>query len=403
MRAIRESVSSQDVRRAAKLRRHVLRMRRAQRDLLPPDAQDEFTQRIDELRRELRRPSSTAALRAAEEGLSRANARWLVDTSRDKLRELTEMVLIGVVLVTSVRCFFVQPTQIPTGSMQPTLNGVQVVNLVGNNEWRRPESWLNRAFERAVLGRGYYYVKAHASGRITRIDPPEPILPFAPGMPFGLKQRFVLGDKWHTVWFVPRDLPPVQGAVRERLLFTHARVDLRRRYSKGEDVINLVVLSGDRLLVDRISYNFRQPRRGEIVVFGARDIPMLTRDAYYLKRLVALGGERLRIGNDRHLVVNGRRLDAQTPGFDRVYSFTGPPREDRYSGHVNDFLARQHHNAPGVVAPRFPTEQAELYVRPGHYAVMGDNTLMSLDSRVWGDISRTNVIGRAWRRYWPVR
>ena len=48
-------------------------------------------------------------------------------------------------------------------------------------------------------------------------------------------------------------------------------------------------------------------------------------------------GEKVRIGNDRHVYINDRRLDVQDPGFDRVYSFdpNKPPETDHYSGHVN--------------------------------------------------------------------
>jgi signal peptidase I len=109
---------------------------------------------------------------------------------------------------------------------------------------------------------------------------------------------------------------------------------------------------------------------------------------------VALGGERVQIDNDRHLVIDGKRLDKNTPHFEKVYGFdpNEPPRESHYSGHVD---GRQ-------LAPLFVnSSDGSVTVRPGHYMVMGDNTMNSLDSRVWGDFPRENVIGKNFFVYWP--
>jgi signal peptidase I len=113
---------------------------------------------------------------------------------------------------------------------------------------------------------------------------------------------------------------------------------------------------------------------------------------FYIKRLVALGGERVRIGDDRHLYIDDKRLDASTPRFAKIYSFDPavPPRESRYSGHVN-----------GGVAPLFPNAEAFRVVPPDHYMAMGDNTVNSSDSRAWGSFPKENVIGKSFFVYWP--
>lgn len=173
-------------------------------------------------------------------------------------------------------------------------------------------------------------------------------------------------------------------------------------YPRGKDGLRYRVFSGDHVLVDRFTYNFRRPHRGEIVVFETRDVPGIPERTHYMKRLVALPGERVRIGNDRHLVIDGRRLDATAPGFEKVYANAAPPRESEYSGHVNDRVARRHGVEPGLVAPRFPDERTEVIVPEGHVLVMGDNTMASSDSRRWGSLPRDRVIGRHWMVYWPV-
>jgi len=173
-------------------------------------------------------------------------------------------------------------------------------------------------------------------------------------------------------------------------------------YVRGKDGAPYRVFSGDHVLVDRLSCNFRRPGRGEIVVFETRGVPGIRERTHYMKRLVALPGERVRIGNDRHLVVNGRRLDASVRGFEGVYSRQGPPRESEYSGYVNDRVAQRYRIEAGLLAPLFPDERTEYRVPAGHLLVMGDNTMASSDSRRWGALPRDRVIGRFWMVYWPV-
>ena len=146
--------------------------------------------------------------------------------------------------------------------------------------------------------------------------------------------------------------------------------------------------------MDRLTYNFRRPARGEIVVFKTRDIPQITAEQYYIKRLVGLPGETLRLGDDRHVRVNGVRLDASTPHFQNVYGFDTnlPPRESQYSGHIL---------APDFRRNWLRTSADQLKVRDKHYAVFGDNTKNSSDSRYWGDFPQENILGRAWLVYWP--
>lgn len=163
--------------------------------------------------------------------------------------------------------------------------------------------------------------------------------------------------------------------------------------------------SGDRLFVDRLTYNFRCPERGEIIIFRTNGIvdehgrPLLQQGTHYIKRLIGLAGETIRIGNDRHVVVNGVRLDASTPPFEHVYGFDPkvPPMEDRYSGHLNGTIL----DTPQV-ARRFKDGTSEFKIRPLHYFVLGDNTMNSFDSRFWGDFPQDKVIGKCFFVFWPI-
>jgi signal peptidase I len=238
-------------------------------------------------------------------------------------------------------------------------------------------------------GVGYDHIIARADGELKSFDdiPRKFLL-------FNLKQTFQVGDESYTVMF------PVDSLLRRAGL-----LDGQRRFKKGETILKLKSYSGDHLFVDRLTYNFRRPKRGEIIVFETNDIEGMSpsqRGQFYIKRMVAMGGEKVRIGDDRHLVIDGKRLDASTPHFEGVYSFNPdlPARDSQFSGHLNDTVARK--TLPHSLAPLFPDENTEFTVPPNHYMVMGDNTVNSYDSRGWGAFPRQNVIGRSLLVYWPI-
>ena len=177
-------------------------------------------------------------------------------------------------------------------------------------------------------------------------------------------------------------------------------------FKKGEYVYKIKVKTGDHLFVNRVTYNFRQPRRGDITVFTIKredtthrksDPNVPEKDTFYIKRLVGLGGEEIKIGPDRHVRINGRRLNSADRGFEFIYSHPktlivkkrNPPKwkpiydpiNSMYSGHED--------------------EGRTFTIKTNHYLFFGDNTANSADSRSWGTLPKSNVTGHSSFVYWP--
>ncbi len=132
------------------------------------------------------------------------------------------------------------------------------------------------------------------------------------------------------------------------------------------DSMETTLSDGDSLVVDKISYRFRDPRRFEIIIF-----PYEYKEAtYYIKRIIGLPGETVRIDTDGRIYINGQVLD-----------------EDYGAEVIRD---------PG-------TAINEIVLGEDQYFVLGDNRNHSSDSRVpsVGLIERKDIIGRAIVRIYP--
>lgn len=374
-------LTSRTVRQAVDLRNQVRKFLNAQRDILTPQAIDALETGLASMQAVLDAKPDQKVIESQMTNLETVANKWLKAYPSASIRENIEVVLVAVAVALGIRTFFLQPFKIPTGSMQPTLYGITHQDLRNDPTVKLPNGF-GKFIDSWFYGISYYQVVAKAEGRLEEVERVTRLLPLV------TKQRLRVGNVWYTIWFPPDEL--------ER------RANLRtgQLFYKGDDIVKLMVKSGDHLFVDRFTFNFRRPTRGEIIVFKTQGINTLPQDQYYIKRLVALGGERVRIGNDHHLVINDRRLDAATPRFENVYTFNSNPQPYQYFGHANGYVGQQF--TPNELAPLFPDEKAEFRVAKDHYLVMGDNTLNSRDSREWGDFPQGNVIGKSAFVYWPI-
>ena len=158
--------------------------------------------------------------------------------------------------------------------------------------------------------------------------------------------------------------------------------------------------TGDRVLVNKLVYRFRDVHRGEIVVFNGKntgfpsneavDLPTtpLGRVLYGFRRAVgAAAGER-----DFIKRVIGVPGDTVACCVDGKVTINGEPIEEPYV-----YLLEDEADEPRPMAP-FPPEK----VPEGHLFVMGDNRHGSSDSRTHGTIPVDSVVGRAFTVFWPV-
>ncbi|MEI8288862.1 MAG: signal peptidase I [Verrucomicrobiota bacterium] len=398
------------VREATVVHKHYRRLLAAQRDILTPPAIGAIAEALNHLQAAIAE-GHTGKIRIKAEELQFAGEKWLKPFPNPAWRENVEVLLVALAVAMAIRTFFLQPFKIPTGSMQPTLFGVvSVPDFTKINTWKEDRDQINaevraQSAARVALqipsgwervkdwfkGNSYIHVVAQADGAIDSVTPTTKFLIF------NLKQSLSIGGVEHTMWF-----PPDLG---EQSLAKRAGLDPSHVYHKGDEVIKMKVSAGDHLFVDRMSYNFCRPDRGEIVVFETKGIdhPQMPQDQFYIKRLVVLPGEKVQIGDDRHLLINGRRLDASTPHFENVYGYnpSQKPRESQFSGHVNRTVALKNGLYP-FLAPNFPDAQT-VYENPvNSYMVMGDNTCNSFDSRAWGGFPAQNVIGKSFFVYWPL-
>jgi signal peptidase I len=417
--------TSNTVREASAMRKHVLKLLQHQRDILSPKAISEVETAMKEVDDAITAGADKATIEKKVENLEKAANQWIKPYPNAAWRENVEVLLVALAVAMGIRTFFLQPFKIPTASMQPTLYGITSRNLLVETNYHKPTGF---ARVKDWLGGGTYLTfKADQDGTFDGISKPLRFLIF------NIKQTLWFAGKPHNFWFVPDTGGgmPLQLSIPQTLqaMFTSLppdpqgsdlefRMGLRRGtpFTNGDTVMNMKIISGDHLFIDRLTYNFRPPNRGDIVVFETKGIPEDMRnrfgippDQFYIKRLVGLGGDTLSLKQDYvitgvprlgdvpagHLVVNGQPLSATTRHFENLYSFSDPPpgtktleyQDNRYFGH--GMLERLE---PG----------AEFTVRPDYFFVMGDNTMNSLDSRYWGDFPQNRVIGKAFFVYWPI-
>jgi len=300
---------------------------------------------------EIRRTGEGDVAKAVER-LSAAANKVYPSSNNSGVRENVEVIIVALAAAMAIRAFFFQPFKIPTGSMQPTLNGItteaQTRARILDRQPMKFAKWL-------LTGSSYKEIRAKVGGSIN-------------------PQVYVDRDKLVVeIAGVPHKIP---SYMRDQL-------HLKPRYSKGDVICSALVIAGDHILVNKMKYNFMHPERGDISVFDTKHIEheQVRADTFYIKRMVGLSGEKIQIQN-KEIVADGKVI-REPPMFEKIAT------DPAYRGHTNR----------GLLA----TPEDFIQLSDEDYLMMGDNTENSLDGRFFGGVHREDFQGPAFFVYWPFR
>src|ERR1700681_4843586 len=306
------------------LLRHAQKYLRYKRDILDTETYDLIGADIRRLHAALRQRDRKQIESRAEELDAKLHQATPV-TWESHWRENCEVILVAIVVAVGIRSYFLQPFKIPTGSMQPTLNGIIghkhfyqneseiPVDQKGQYEFRDNGWYLNGYWKDAgpnivrqlaefvVLGRNYIDVVSRDSDQVLQVEQKKFLFFFTFSRIICRHHNYLVYAPWETL----RD---------------YWNISPGRIFQKGEVMARGAVDTGDQVFVDKFSYNFVKPHRGDVFVFRTNNILGIREDPetgapFYIKRLAGLPGDTLRIDPPR-LYVNGRI--AEGFGFARV-------------------------------------------------------------------------------------
>lgn len=298
-------------------------------------------------------------------------------------KENLEVIFVAVVIAMGIRAYFIQQFKIPTGSMQPTLNGIiayPTKEMNPNAQYHAPDDYEKPGLPKLIWDK-FWFGRSHVDW-VSKED--DALI---------LDEKHFYG-KTHFIFF-PRTYLITKNGHKYSAPGTDSRIInlLNRQLSsnpgfirtvpvkKGETIAKGFVDTGDQLVVNKFIYHWKKPERGEVFVFNTRDIAYIQNSLdprqgsqHYIKRLVGVPGDSLEI-RPPQLFVNG--AVATEPGIEAVMNQSGV-----YVGYT----------AQGARSVTLP-EKA--------YWAMGDNSANSSDSRNWGVVPERNIVGRAAFVYYP--
>lgn len=294
------------------------------------------------------------------------------------MRENIEVLFVAVVIAMGIRTYVAQPFKIPTGSMQPTLNGIvghphQDINSGSDIDWDDVPNPLVRVWDKIWFGRSYVNVVAKEDDVIDPSKTSErTFLKFFTNSYYGTEK----GETYRVPGPLAKTRALVYGA--------EDRPSYKKTVRAGEPIAKGYIETGDQVIVDKFSYHWVRPKQDTVFVFNTRNIRRISAphkdygSQHYIKRLVGVPGTKIEVKADRKIYVNDEL--STFPGMQKVMS-----EKDGYRGYQFD-------------DPRLTTM---FDLGDDEYLAFGDNSFNSFDSRGWGTVPEKNIVGRALMVYYP--
>ena len=371
------------------------------RDLLTQDRIDEIESRRADLKAAIKAKDLDAVKEASKQVHNTCEKSLAHYKAPTWLEENIEVFWVAIVVALGIRAYFLQPFRIPTGSMQPSLNGIIAEVHDGEGEFEQPFIG-KRVFDFVMEGKSYENIVAERDLTIVDIRDSTWFLFSGTKIIFDDGSSVRIGCPENEMLTIRTIKNTIAGGKR------NGKYEYKKgpHFRKGDPIFQGTLTSGDLVLVDKVSYHFRNPRRGESFVFDTRRIDtdgtgkhMSSQQGgtHYIKRLVAVPGDTVQV-KEPDLYINGVIPEEET--ILRVAGQGTDAKGRKYPGYSNP----KQGNSPFVnqefVFKLKSIEETEDTNMREYYA-MGDNSPSSLDSRFWGTVKQHNLVGPAYFSLWP--